>query len=46
MRVALEGLEHLRVVYPGEEAYILDDRISVLPVAEVGTLARGMRRGW
>ena len=48
MRVALEdlGLDHLWVVYPGDEGYALDDRISVLPVAEVGTLARGMPRGW
>ena len=41
MRVALNdlGLEHLWVVYPGHEAYPLDDRISVLPVAEIPTLA-------
>ena len=46
--MALEdlGLDHLWVVYPGDEGYALDDRISVLPVAEVGTLARGMPRGW
>lgn len=49
MRVALEdlGLEHLWVVYPGDEEYALDDRISVLPVAEVGTLAAGITpKGW
>ena len=49
MRVALEdlGLEHLWVVYPGNEEYALDDRISVLPVAEIGTLAAGITpKGW
>ena len=37
MHVALEDLrlDHLWVVYPGDEAYPLDDRISVLPVADV-----------
>ena len=42
MRVALNDLdlEHLWVVYPGKEAYPLDDRISVLPVADIPTLAR------
>ena len=50
MRVALEdlGLEHLWVVYPGDEGYVLDDRISVLPVTEIGPLTERMRRpvGW
>ena len=51
MRVALADLEleHLWVVYPGHEAYPLDDRISVLPVGGVPALARslgvGARRG-
>ena len=41
MRVALADLEleHLWVVYPGHEAYPLDDRISVLPIAGVPALA-------
>ena len=40
MRVALEDLEldHLWVVYPGDEAYPLDERISVLPVADIPLL--------
>ena len=40
MRVALDdlGLEHLWIVYSGDEAYSLDDRISVLPVAEIPAL--------
>ena len=46
MRVALEdlGLSHLWIVYPGEEAYPLDDRISVLPVSRIGTLAETLAR--
>ena len=41
MRVALKDLklDHLWVVYPGDEGYVLDDRISALPVTEVGALA-------
>ena len=41
MRVALDdlGLEHLWIVYPGDEAYSLDERISVLPVAGIPELA-------
>ncbi|MCP4046985.1 MAG: ATP-binding protein [Gammaproteobacteria bacterium] len=37
MRVALKdlGLDHLWVVYPGSEAYKLDNRISVLPVSNL-----------
>ena len=37
MRVALQDLNlaHLWIVYPGAEAYELDERISVLPVSEV-----------
>ena len=44
MRVALDdlGLEHLWIVYSGDEAYSLDDRISVLPVAEIPALAASL----
>ena len=49
MRVALAdlGLDHLWVIYPGDDAYDLDDRISALPVAEVPNLAAslGFRAG-
>ena len=47
MRVALDdlGLEHLWVVYPGEEAYSLDDRISALPVAGIPALAAAFAAG-
>ncbi len=46
MRVALEdlGLAHLWIVYPGEAAYALDDRISVLPVSQAGDLAATLAR--
>ena len=42
MRVALKDLEleHLWVVYPGDEAYPLDGRISVLPVADIPSLLK------
>ena len=44
MRVALDdlGVEHLWVVYPGDTAYALDDRISVLPVASIPGLAASL----
>ena len=47
MRVALEDLEleHLFVVYPGDEAYPLDDRISVLPVTDIPALPDSLARG-
>ena len=38
-------LAHLWVVYPGDEAYPLDDRISVLPIAGVPELARSLGVG-
>ena len=46
MRVAIDdlGLEHLWVVYPGDEPYRLDDRISVLPVAGIPELAASFRQ--
>ncbi len=46
MRIALEDLDlsHLWIVYPGEEAYPLDDRISVLPVSQAGALAATLSR--
>jgi len=41
MLIALEDLhlDHLWVVYPGNQAYALDDRISVIPVADITRLA-------
>ena len=45
MRVALQDLrlDHLWVVYPGEDAYSLDERLSVVPVAEAFALAKALR---
>lgn len=47
MRVAIAdlGLDHLWVVCPGDEAYALDERISVLPVANVPDVARALDAG-
>ena len=44
MRVALDdlGLEHLWIIYSGDEAYSLDERISVLPVAGIPALAAAL----
>ena len=41
MRIAMQDLNltHLWVVYPGDEAYDLDERISVLPVVDLPTVA-------
>jgi hypothetical protein len=46
MRAALHdlGLEHLWVLYPGTEAYPLDDRLSVLPLREIVELPGRMAR--
>lgn len=43
MRVALEDLrlEHLWVVYPGDAPYALDERLSVVPVHQLGRLLNG-----
>ncbi len=45
MRVALQDLrlDHLWVVYPGGDAYDLDERLSVVPVAEAFALAAALR---
>ncbi|MGH8502455.1 MAG: ATP-binding protein [Gammaproteobacteria bacterium] len=47
MRVALEDLTltHLWVIYPGNERYDLDERLSVLPACEIPVLAEELKRG-
>ena len=47
MRVALEDLEleHLFVVYPGDAAYPLDERISALPVTAIAGLPKSLATG-
>jgi len=44
MRVAIAdlGLDRLWIVYPGDEAYPLDDRISAIPVSGVPDLAASL----
>ncbi|MDE2928773.1 MAG: ATP-binding protein [Acidobacteriota bacterium] len=44
MRVAIADLQlqHLWIVYPGNETYSLDDRITVLPVSRVPEFATGL----
>ncbi len=44
MRVAMEdlGLDHLWVVYPGQERYPLDDRITVIPARGIPELLHDM----
>jgi hypothetical protein len=41
MHIAIEdlGLEHLWVVYPGDQKYSLDDKITVIPLEEITQLA-------
>jgi predicted AAA+ superfamily ATPase len=45
MRIALEDLSlaHLWVVYPGEQEYALDERISVTPVNALPQTLAGLR---
>ena len=40
MYIAIEdlGLEHLWVIYPGDQQYALDDRITAIPLEEALTL--------
>ena len=47
MRVALEdlALEHLWVVYPGDEQYALDKRITALPVRDMVAWAQRFASG-
>jgi hypothetical protein len=44
MHAAIEdlGLEHLWVIYPGQQEYALDARISVIPIDRVLTLVRSI----
>jgi len=41
MHIALEdlGLEHLWVIYPGDQKYALDNRITAIPLEEISQLA-------
>ena len=48
MRVVMDDLdlEHLWVVYPGEQEYPLDDHLTALPLARVGELTLRPAEGW
>ena len=45
MRIAQKdlSLEHLWVVYPGKERYRLDQRVTVVPLAEVDGIEKRVR---
>ena len=47
MRIALDdlGLERLWIIYPGDEPYDIDDRIKVLPVADIPSLGEELGHG-
>lgn len=42
MHIAIEdlGLEHLWVIYPGDQKYALDDKITVIPLETISQLAK------
>jgi predicted AAA+ superfamily ATPase len=42
MHIAFEdlGLEHLWIIYPGDQKYALDDKITVIPLEEISQLAK------
>ncbi len=42
MRIAIDDLQlaHLWIMYPGDEAYELDETISVLPATQIPALIR------
>ena len=46
MHIAIEdlGLEHLWVVYPGDQQYVLDDKIIAIPLEEISQLANTLAR--
>ena len=46
MRTGLDdlGLDHLWIVYPGSQAYPVDDRITVWPLQEIGELSRHLQQ--
>jgi len=41
MHIAIEdlGLQHLWIIYPGDQKYALDDKITVLPLEDISQLA-------
>lgn len=47
MRIALHdlGLSHLYVIYPGEQAYPLDENITVMPLEHLFPVAERLNSG-
>jgi hypothetical protein len=45
MRIALQSLKlhHLWIIHPGKHQYPIDERISALPLTDVGTLEKLVR---
>lgn len=45
MHIAIEdlGLEHLWVIYPGDQKYALDDKVTAIPLREIFHLAETMK---
>jgi len=45
MHIAIEdlGLEHLWVIYPGDQKYALDDKITAIPLQVIFQLADSMK---
>jgi hypothetical protein len=45
MRVAVQdlNLEHLWVIYPGQQEYLLEDKISVIPIDSIQNLESALR---
>jgi predicted AAA+ superfamily ATPase len=42
MHIAIEdlGMEHLWVIYPGDQKYALDNKITVIPLETISQLAK------
>jgi hypothetical protein len=47
MSVAIQDLklEHLWVVYPGDQEYPVEEKISVMPISSLTMLAEKIRKG-
>ena len=47
MRIALQdlGLAHLYIIYPGEQVYPLDEKITVMPLEHLLPLAEKLNSG-
>ena len=45
MHIAIEdlGLEHLWVIYPGDQKYTLEDKITAIPLQVIFHLAETMK---